>query len=55
MELSFLNELKKVDKEKRKLQNKRYHEKHNTVIKLKKQLTYHKQKYESTLENILTV
>ena len=51
MELSFLNELKKDSKEKRRLQNKRYREKHHTLIKLKKQLAYHKQKYESKIEN----
>ena len=50
MELSFLNELKKEDKERRRMQNKRYREKHHTMIKLKKQLSYHKQKYESKLE-----
>ena len=50
MELSFLNELKKEDKERRRMQNKRYREKHHTTIKLKKQLSYHKQKYELKLE-----
>ena len=38
MELHFLNELKKEDKEKRKLQNKRYRVKHQEIISLKKQL-----------------
>jgi hypothetical protein len=49
MGLEFLNELKKDDKEKRKLQNKRYREKHLEIISLKKQLVYNKQRYESKL------
>ena len=53
MELTFLNKLKKDDKVKRKLQNKRYREKHLEIISLKKQLAYHQQRYESKLENIL--
>ena len=53
MKLAFLNELKKDDKEKRKLQNKRYREKHLEIISLKKQLFYHKQRYELKLENVL--
>jgi len=53
MKLAFLNELKKDDKEKRKLQNKRYREKHQKIISLKKQLSYHKQRYESKLEDNL--
>ncbi len=55
MELAFLNELKKDDKVKRKLQNKRYREKHQEIINLKKQLVYRKQMYESKLENVLKV
>jgi hypothetical protein len=51
MELEFLNELKKEDKERRRMQNKRYREKHHTMIRLKKQLAYHRQKYESKLKN----
>jgi len=42
MELFFLNELKKENKETRKLQNKRYREKNRDILNLKKQLQYHK-------------
>ena len=53
MDLTFLNELKKDNKVKRKLQNKRYREKYKEVINLKKQLVYRKQIYKSKLENVL--
>ena len=55
MELAFLNELKKENRAKRKMQNKRYREKHHEIISLKKQLAYCKQKYESKLENSIRV
>ena len=55
MELAFLNELKKENRGKRKMQNKRYREKHHEIISLKKQLAYFKQKYESRLENSIKV
>ena len=55
VDLAFLNELKKENREKRKMQNKRYREKHHEIIILKKQLAYCKQKYESRLENNLQV
>ena len=50
LQLSFLNELKKENKETRKLQNKRYREKNRDILNLKKQLQYHKKSYESKLE-----
>ena len=55
VDLAFLNELKKENREKRKIQNKRYREKHHEIISLKKQLAYCKQKYESKLENSIQV
>lgn len=45
MNLQFLNELKK-DKERRRLQNKRYRERYREILNLKKQLDYHKKTYE---------
>ena len=46
LELEFLNQLKKDNKEQRRLQNKRYREKHRIILNLKKQLQYHKRAYE---------
>ena len=46
MDLQFLNELKKEDKELRREQNKRYREKYREVINLKKQLAYHRENFE---------
>ena len=46
MDLQFLNELKKEDKELRKKQNQRYREKYREVINLKKQLAYHRENFE---------
>ena len=51
MKLEFLNQLKKEDKEKRRLQNKRYREKHKEILNLKKQLEYHKKTFESKINN----
>jgi len=42
MELSFLNQLKKENLEKRKSQNKRYREKNRDILNLKKQIKYQK-------------
>ena len=42
LQLSFLNELKKENKETRKLQNKRYREKNRDILNLKKQIKYQK-------------
>ena len=43
MNLQFLNELKKEDKELRRQQNKRYRQKHREILNLKKQRVYHKE------------
>jgi len=48
-QLKFLNQFKKNNKEQRRLQNKRYRERHRDVLNLKKQLEYHKKTYESKL------
>ena len=50
MDLDFLNDLKKEDKEKRREQNKRYRQKYKELLNLKKQRSYHQE----NLEKILT-
>lgn len=52
-QLQFLNQLKKDNKEQRRLQNKRYRERHRDILNLKKQLEYHKKTYDSKL-NLLS-
>jgi len=49
MDLQFLNELKKENKELRREQNKRYREKYKEIINLKKQRAYHKENLEKKL------
>ena len=49
MDLKFLNDLKKEDKEKRQAQNKRYRQKYKELLNLKKQRAYHKEKVEKKL------
>ncbi len=46
MNLQFLNNLKKENKELRKQQNKRYRQKHREILNLKKQRVYHKKNLE---------
>ena len=46
MDLQFLNELKKEDKELRREQNKRYREKYREILNLKKQRAYYKENFE---------
>ena len=46
MDLKFLNDLKKQDKEKRQAQNKRYRQKYKELLNLKKQRAYHQEKVE---------
>ena len=53
LNLDFLNQFKKVNKEQRRLQNKRYREKNKELLNLKKQFIYHKKTYESKLDTIL--
>ena len=49
MNLQFLNQLKRDNKEQRRLQNKRYRQKHRDILNLKKQMEYHKKTYDSKL------
>jgi|TARA_B110000438_G_scaffold71206_1_gene71370 hypothetical protein len=43
MDLDFLNQFKKENKEKRRAQNLRYREKYREILNLKKQRAYHKE------------
>ena len=49
MDLEFLNDLKKEDKEMRREQNKRYREKYREILNLKKQRAYHIENLEKKL------
>ena len=49
MDLEFLNDLKKEDKEMRREQNKRYREKYREILNLKKQWAYHKENLEKKM------
>ena len=49
MDLKFLNNLKKENKEKRREQNKRYRQKYKEILNLKKQRAYHKVNLEKKL------
>ena len=46
MDLGFLNELKRENKNKRREQNKRYREKYREILNLKKQRAYHQENLE---------
>ena len=46
MNLEFLNELKRENKEVRREQNKRYRKKYKEILNLKKQRAYHKENFE---------
>ena len=43
MDLDFLNQFKKENKEKRRAQNQRNREKYREILNLKKQRAYHKE------------
>ena len=51
MDLNFLNDLKKENKEKRREQNKRYRQKYKELLNLKKQRSYHQENLEKKLVN----
>ena len=51
MNLDFLNELKKENKDKRREQNMRYREKYKEILNLKKQRAYHQGNLEKKLQN----
>mgnify|MGYP003686931557 CR=1 FL=1 len=46
MDLEFLNELKRENKEARREKNKRYRKKYREILNLKKQRAYHKENFE---------
>ena len=50
MDLGFLNELKRENKDKRREQNKRYREKYKEILNLKKQRAYHQENFQKKLE-----
>mgnify|MGYP003321744925 FL=1 len=49
MDLHFLNDLKKENKEKRREQNRRYRQKNKELLNLKKQRSYHQENLEKKL------
>ena len=49
MNLSFLNNIKKEDKDKRREQNKRYRQKNKEILNLKKQRLYYQMSLEKKL------
>ena len=51
MDLTFLNDLKRKNKEKRREQNKRYRQKYTEWLNLKKQRSYHQENLEKKLVN----
>jgi hypothetical protein len=51
MDLGFLNELKRENKDKRREQNKRYREKYKEILNLKKQRAYHQENFQKKLEH----
>ena len=51
MDLHFLNDLKKENKEKRREQNMRYRQKYKELLNLKKQRAYHQENLEKKLVN----
>ena len=51
MDLTFLNDLKKENKEKRREQNMRYRQKYKELLNLKKQRSYHQENLEKKLVN----
>ena len=51
MDLIFLNDLKKENKEKRREQNMRYRQKYKELLNLKKQRSYHQENLEKKLVN----
>jgi hypothetical protein len=51
MDLGFLNELKRENKNKRREQNKRYREKYREILNLKKQRVYHQENFQKKLEH----
>ena len=46
MDLEFLNDLKRENKDRRRAQNKRYRQKYKEILNLKKQRAYHQDNLE---------
>ena len=51
MDLHFLNDLKKENKDKRREQNKRYRQKYKELLNLKKQRSYHQENLAKKMMN----
>ena len=51
MNLNFLNDLKRENKEKRREQNKRYRQKYKDLLNLKKQRSYHQENLAKKMMN----
>ena len=49
MDLHFLNDLKRENKDKRREQNRRYRQKNKELLNLKKQRSYHQENLEKKL------
>ena len=54
MDLHFLNDLKKENKDKRREQNKRYRQKYKELLNLKKQRSYHQENLDKKLAEKIT-
>ena len=54
MDLHFLNDLKKENKEKRREQNMRYRQKYKELLNLKKQRSYHQENLDKKLAEKIT-
>tara|TARA_B110001454_G_scaffold139257_1_gene129366 strand:- start:49 stop:207 length:159 start_codon:yes stop_codon:yes gene_type:complete len=52
LNLTFLNNIKKENKDKRKEQNQRYRQKNKEILNLKKQRIYHQENLEKKLKKI---
>ena len=55
MDLTFLNDLKRENKEKRREQNMRYRQKYKELLNLKKQRSYHQENLEKKLAKKITI
>ena len=49
LDLTFLNDLKRENREKRREQNKRYRQKYKELLNLKKQRSYHQENLEKKI------
>ena len=54
MDLHFLNDLKKENRDKRREQNKRYRQKYKELLNLKKQRSYHQENLDKKLAEKIT-